>query len=1046
MRLSFTPFKSFWRVKMKFWRYAIFAVILLSCSTQFIYGFGKNKVQYKTFKWRYIQSKNFDIYFYEGGKEIAEFTAVAAESAYVQLRQDFRYDIKDRIVWIVYNSHHDFRQTNVIDPYYDEFTKGVTELYKNRITLPFEGDYDLFRHVIHHELVHAVMNDMLYDGSVQSLLAGEVTQPPLWVSEGLAEFQAVGWDTDLDMVVRDAVLNNYIPDLQTLQYVMPYQGGSSVFKYLADTYGRGKVGEILQKSKGKFSFDRVIQSTLGIGYDELTRRWHRYLRRQYWPEVIDKKDPSEIAKQLTNHTRAGNFLNSVPAITPGGDKIAFVSDKGGYTNIYLMSSADGRILKTLIKGDRSENLEEIHVLRPGMSFSPDGRKLVFAAKNGPRDAISIVDIKSGDIKQRTLDLDGTYTTSWSPDGDKIAFVGHKHNQSDIYILNLRSEEVTQITTDVFTDAHPSWSPDAKKILFVSDRGGYLNNSQLPENFRMSEYDYEQRDIYLVDIDTRELERISDTPWQETNALMSPDGETIAYTSDKNGVFNLYLYKLETGEAYPVTNVISGIYNINWDRNANKLVFSSFFRAGYDIFMIYNPLELPEVELTDTYFVEEMKGETLPVYARDWKPAKDNLTPAKTAKIKGSTPLDFSDHIFNSPRTIEQEKNRKPVSLAENSYRDENGDFKVRKYKLKFSPDIVTGTAGYDIFFGFSGYTAFAFSDLLGDHKIYLNINLVSDLKNSGLSLTYMNLKRRINWGVGGYHQAWSFQNVGNDVQRYRNFGLNFLLSYPFSKFNRLDFNLNWYNVHLEYLTQPFPDEQVTTLLPSLSYVHDSVLRGYTGPIDGSRYAISFLASPKYTEESIDFKSVSFDYRKYFKLSMDYNFAFRLSGGGSFGDNPERFFLGGIDNWINYKSSDGGLRTNNINDIFFSRFITPLRGAYFYESEGNRYLLSNFEFRFPLIQFLGLGIPPLRLFNIRGAMFYDIGTAYFGDGNRLFSSAWRGTHINDQGQREFKNIVSGYGFGARIFFLYFLMRIDVAWRYDLDGSSKPIWYFSLGGDL
>jgi dipeptidyl aminopeptidase/acylaminoacyl peptidase len=693
---------------MIFLRYAFFAVILLFCSTQYIYGFGKNKVQYKTFKWKYIQSKHFDIYFYEGGREIAEFTATAAESAYVQLQRDFRYNIKDRIVWIVYNSHHDFRQTNVLDPYYDEFTKGVTELYKNRITLPFEGDYNLFRHVIHHELVHAVMNDLLYDGSVQSLLAGEVTQPPLWVSEGLAEFQAVGWDTDLDMVVRDAVLNNYLPDLQTLQYSMPYQGGAAVFKYLADTYGRGKVGEILQKAKGKFSFDRVLQSSLGIGYDELTRRWHRYLRKQYWPEVIDKKEPSEIAKQLTNHTRMHNFRNSVPAITPSGDKIAFVSDKGGYTNIYLMSSVDGRILKTLVKGDRSENLEEIHVLRPGMSFSPDGRKLVFAAKNGPRDAISIVDIKTGDIKQRTLDLDGTYTTSWSPAGDKIAFVGHKHNQSDIYILNLRNEEVIQLTNDVFTDAHPSWSPDGKKIIFSSDRRDYLNSSQLPADFRIGGYNYEQRDIYLLDINSRQVERITDTPWKETSSLMSPDGKMIAYTSNKNGIYNLHLYKMETGESYPVTNVISGIYNIGWDRNANKLVFSSFFRAGYDIFVMYNPLELPAVELTDTYFVEETRREKLPVYARDWKPGSGNSSPAPNVKIKGSTPLDFSDFVFTASGAVEPEKGRKPISLPESSYRDENGDYKVRNYKLKFSPDIVTGTAGYDIFFGFSGYTALYF--------------------------------------------------------------------------------------------------------------------------------------------------------------------------------------------------------------------------------------------------------------------------------------------------------------------------------------------------
>jgi outer membrane protein assembly factor BamA len=81
------------------------------------------------------------------------------------------------------------------------------------------------------------------------------------------------------------------------------------------------------------------------------------------------------------------------------------------------------------------------------------------------------------------------------------------------------------------------------------------------------------------------------------------------------------------------------------------------------------------------------------------------------------------------------------------------------------------------------------------------------------------------------------------------------------------------------------------------------------------------------------------------------------------------------------------------------------------------------------------------------MFYDIGTAFFPDPGSFVSSKWRATEVNEDGKRVFKDIVSGYGVGARIYFLYFLVRIDVAWRYNLEGgSSKPIWYFSLGGDL
>lgn len=1010
--------------------------------------FGKNKVVYKNFTWYYLQSTHFDVYFYEGGQDIAEFTAEVAETAYVQLKRDFRYDIRDRIVFIVYNSHNDWQQTNVVISYLDEGIGGVTELFKNRIVVPFEGSYEQFRHVIHHELVHAVMNDMLYGGSIQSLIVGEVTPAPLWFSEGLAEFQSTGWNTQIDMIVRDAVLNGYIPDLQTLEFFLVYQGGASVFKYISSTYGRKKIGEIMHKMRGKVDFERVLRSSVGMGYEEFTHKWHRYLRKQYWPEVADRKEPVEFAKRLTNHKRLGNFYNVSPTISPNGDKIAFISDRKGSQNIYLMSALDGQITKTIIKGQRSESFEELHFLRPGMAFSPDGKKVVLTAKAGSRDAIYIVDIKSGKTQKIKLDLQGAFTTSWSPDGRTIAFVGNNSKQSDIYIMDVNSKDVTQLTNDIFTDDQPSWSPDSRKITFVSDRKGMLSPDELDlaEDFDMGRFDYATRDVYTIDVMTRQIERITDSPWQKATPIFSPDGQTIAYVSEKNGISNLFLHKLDTGEEYPVTNVISGIFQVNWDRNANKMVFTTFYDGGFDIYLLNNPLELPPVDLTDTQFAREMHQEKLPVYARLWQPDAETRKEDDKKEVQATSAADYSKYVFTRYKIKNSEqKKKKNVELAEATFQNDDGDYKVRKYKLKFSPDIVTGSAGYNTFFGFSGFTTFAFSDLLGDHKIFLNVNLVSDLKNSDLSLLYLYLKGRISYGLGGYHQAYFFNN-GN-LQRYRNYGVNFLASYPFSKFSRIEFSTNWYNIAVENLagTRNLSDRKVSTILPSLSYVHDSVLWGFTGPVDGTRYSVTFTASPKYESNSRDFRTITFDYRKYLMLNRDYNFMFRLTGGASFGNNRQRFFLGGIDNWINFKSADTGgggissLRTN-LDDIFFSEFVTPLRGAFFYEAEGDRVLLSNLEFRFPLIQFLGLGFPPVRFFNIRGAMFYDIGTAF--DSN----NPWRATQVDANGNRVFKDIISGYGVGARVFFLYFLLRIDVAWRYDLDKSSSPIWYFSLGGDL
>lgn len=1032
---------------MKLLRAVLFLFLILSVNPLSAQYFGKNKVQYKNFKWRYLQSQHFDVYFYEGGREIAEFTAEVAEDAYIQIRRDWNFDINDRIVFIVYKSHNDWQQTNVVISYLEEGIGGVTELYKNRIVVPFEGSYEQFRHVIHHELVHAVMNDMLYGGNVQSLILGEVAPVPTWFAEGLAEFQSQGWNTQIDMIVRDAVLNGTLPPLQYLSYYLVYQGGASVFKYIANTYGRNKIGELLSKLRGKATFEKILRSAVGMGYEEFTEKWHRELKKQYWPDIADRQIPSEFSKQLTEHEKIENFLNASPAISPNGDKIAFISDRKGYQNLYLMQSIDGKIIKTLVKGQRSESFEELHFLRPGLSFSPDGKSIALSAKSGQWDAIYTVDIKSGKTKKYIMKMDGVFTTAWSPDGDRIAFIGNKDGSSDLYIFNLKSKNVTRLTNDIFTDDQPSWSADGKRIAFVSDRKHYLDGASVPADFNIREFDYEKRDVYIIDVDSKEIERITETPWEEATPIFSPDGSKLAYTSDQNGIFNIYLHDLTNGDSYPVTNVISGIFQINWDKNANKLVYTSFYKAGFDIYLITNPLNLNPVEPKYTIYAKEMRSDTLPVYAVNYVPRKedkDSTEAGQVEKTPGNVPTDLGRYVFGRDRP-KPVKKKEDIKLPENVYQDEEGEYKIRKYKLKFTPDLVTGNAGYNTFFGLQGFTTLAFSDLLGDHKIYMNLNLFSDIKNSDISLIYFYLKRRINYGLGGYHLAYFFFDDFWGLIRFRNFGTNFLTSYPFNKFSRVDLSLVWYNVYLEYLDAPVATEKISTFLPRLSYVHDTGLWGYTGPVDGTRYSIDLTVSPELGDNSVDFQTVQLDYRKYLMINKDYQFAVRMAGGASFGRNAQRFFLGGIDNWINRKFR-GGKRFDTIEDVFFSEFVTPLRGSIYYDREGDTYFLSNLEFRFPLIEYLGLGFPKIRFFNIRGVMFYDIGTAFFrGDKWNDFST-FKGTTRNENGEVVFRDLISGFGTGARIFFLYFLMRIDVAWNFDLNQVSSPIWYISLGADL
>ena len=901
-------------------------------------------------------------------------------------------------------------------------------MFKNRVVVPYEGSYEQFRHVIHHELVHAVMNDMLYGGSIQSLVSGSVTQVPLWFAEGIAEYASQRWNTQLDMVVRDATLTGYLPPIEWLDY-FPYQGGASVFRYISHKYGSQKISEIMHKVKGSFNFESAFRSALGIDFKELTEEWQREMKREYWPDIADRKEPSEIAKALTDHLEERNYVNTSPAISPMGDKLVFLSNMDGKMSIYLMDVLEKKVIRRLIKGETDVDFEELHFLEPGFGWSPDGKKITLAAKAGDQDALYVYDLIEDDFEQYKFNLDGIFSSSWSPTSKEIAFVGNKDGASDIYLFNVETEEISNITNDVFSDTDPSWSPDGQRIAFTSDRGEYITGRYNPGNFDMHSHPYWNEDIYIVDKTGANMVRITNTEVVDGSPLFAPDENILVYVSEQNGVSNIYVHDLETNESWPITNLITGAFQLSWDKSAQKLAFSSFYKGGWDVFLLKNPLDLDRVSLAPTqYFQRVAKEKSSTLASSDVKKIKDDDTGDKAPIVN-----DFSRYVFANMERSEPRKKEK-ISLDKSEYKHASGEYKINNYKIKFSPDIINGAAGYDTFFGLQGYTQIALSDMLGNHKIFIGTNLVFDLRNSNISFQYWYLPNRIDYGFGAFHTSNFFSTSFEGLVRFRSFGANLTMSMPFSKFTRIDARLTWFNVNLEYLQIPRPTQKVRTILPSLELVNDQVEWGMTGPSHGRRYSLSYLLSPKYSKEGLEFQTIKFDYRQYVHIARNYSLAFRVNAGASVGKNPQTFILGGVSNWIN-PAFRLNYRIDSIEDVFFSEFVTPLRGAPFYEQTGQNFGIMNFEFRFPLIPYLELGLPPIRLGNIQGALFTDVGSAW--------NSNEKWVPIKDN---RLQSLVSGYGVGARIFFLGFLLRFDVAWRYDLEKSSKPIYYWSLGADF
>lgn len=1025
--------------------------------------FGQNKVQYFNAKWSYIQSEHFDVYFYQGGYDVAAFVAATAEDALKQIQQSFNYILENRVSIITYQSHNDFEGTNVSFEAPEEGVGGFTEFFKNRIVIPYEGSYEALRHVVHHELTHAVMLEFMYGGGLGSILASISRMPiPLWFTEGLAEFESRhGWDTESDIFMRDATINDYVPPINELYGFMAYKGGQSVWYYLSQRYGAEKVGEILHQVKSSRDVERGFRQSLGLSIDELTKRWHQWLRKTYWPTVANLQEPDNIAKRLTDHRQMNNFVNNSPALSPAGDQLAFISDRSDYFDIYLMSVDDGRIRRKLLSGQTSSKFEELHWLQPGLSWSPDGKNLAFAAKAGQSDALYILDVKKAKVKrQLRFDLDGIFSPFYSPDGRKVTFTGLKDGFADIYVVNLDDGKLTRITSDQYSDFDPAWSPDGKTIAFISDRGDNLEPPS-DSTFRMANYNYHHMDVYLADVDTHVLTRLTSDPSNKRTPEWTSKEGVLSYISDQDGVYNLYLHDLNTGEAYPVTNLLTGAFQPSWSTSGG-LAFASLYDAGYDIFYLRDPFD-PSLKRAP-----KMPGA---VPATSDTTATDSTAQGKKPEEKKPDQLGLQEtskapegRIVFDDRYREEPKEMKKVFLDSTQYLTDAGKFKVKKYKPRFTPDIVFASAAYSTFFGLQATGLLAFSDMMGNHQIYLGLDLYSSLENSNIEALYLYLPKRTDIGIGVHHNVYFFavQDLSTNSNgsliypdqyhyfRDRNYGFSVYASYPFSKYTRLDGTLDLmaidrdnYNILNDQYNR---EDQVRVVLPGVSYVHDTILWGSVGPINGMRARVSAYASPNLqdlfpkgnTRWGLDFQAVTADYRRYVKLGRDYTLALRGTAGASFGKNPVHFFLGGSDNWIN-RRYNGDIHSD-IQDIYFSSFVTPFRGGNYYEQTGTRFGLINAEFRFPLIRRLDFGWPlPMGFRDIRGALFVDAGSAW--DGNKF-----KGIGRAPNGDVTLQDLMLAYGLGARVNLGYFVLRWDIAWRTWLNHTDKPRYFLSLGAEF
>lgn len=850
-------------------------------------SFGKNKVHYETLEWAVLETPHLRLHYHAEEESLARALVVFAESTCVEFDARFRMQLDQPIPLLLYATHHLFQQTNATPSFISEATGGLTELIKGRVLVPHNGSWARLRWVTRHELVHAYMLEKI--GQVHKAHKRAVSWlPPLWFIEGLAEYASTKWDPEAEGLMRDMVCSGLATPMLRSEAltgtVAMYKQGQSFLEWFAARHGDDAVFDLLENMWRSDAFEPLFPITVGRPLRELDEEWFESLKVRYYPEVLERRRPADVAKGMAEPSRFNLGPRALPALADSDTVLRYCwfAPRDGAVDLLIREPGrNGKPrIRRLLRGGASAAFESFHLFqnRPGVSRT--GR-IVVSAKRGGRDALYLIDSRTGRL-ERTLEfrqLVAIHDPVLQPGDTAIVFSAQDYSgRSDLYRARWSpgAPALERLTQDDYDDLEPACSPDGAWVAFASDRAELGGRYGL---FRLS----------LAD---GRIEPVGAPPsGDDRQPVYSPDGAWLAFRSTRDGTSDLYVRAAEpSDDVRRITRMLGPVSDPDWTFDGKGVLFTAQDAVTFR-----------------TWFLR-VDPDTLPVQL-EREPERRPTLPR----------LAFSEPARGYQR-------RMGLDLLQNGF-------------------VVDPGAGG----GTGGSGAVAFSDLLGNEQFTLV--LANDSEQFGTdfwdgwqgALSYYNLSRRLNYGVGVFRLTSLYDADFDELRREKRLGVQAFASYPFNRFVRLETG-----VALRHVTEHFfrdgtlaTIDQVTN---SLGLAYDDARWTWDGPVGGTRAFLSTAYTRDLTLGKADFATLLAELRHYRQPLPGVVLASRVSGQVASGEDVMRFYLG------------GPTRVRSVD----RRVISGVRTVTVQE-----------ELRFPLVRGLVLGFPgPWQLPTIGGAAFAD----------------------------------------------------------------------------
>jgi len=1065
--------------------FVLFLSVSVASGQQARESFGKNRMQYKTFVWQFYSSDNFDIYFYEGGKESAQNVSDYIEDQFERITEIIGHSPYFKTKIFLYNSITDMQQSNVGVSDLVYTVGGQTNFSKSYVEIANTGSITSFKEELVLKISSLIINEMMYGGSFSDSWQNSfLLNLPEWFIDGVAMYLAKGWSLEMDDYMRDYMSYGKVKKLSKYSGEDAAYIGQSIWNFIVEKYGRSNIQNILQLTRITRNEEKSITHTLGVSFKQITLEWLGFYNDMAIYTSNNYILPEE-EHLIGTKVRNINKFNEIK-ISPDGKRIAFSKNYNGRYTVYIRDLESNREESVLSGGYKVIN-QDYDSKIPLINWSDDNTLGIIDVVKG-ESTFWLYDIPSRSKIPTTLEeFDQVKGFGFNGNGRLAIISGERKGKNDLYLMSVRRGRIRQLTNDHFDDIYPGFVPGTNTIVFSSNRISDTLNLAEPEIGKISRSNF---NVFFYNLDStgNVLTRITNTISRDVRPIALSEYE-VFYLSDQRGIANIFKYSLIDSMYVQVTNFATSLkaYDINFAENKlaaiilngyeDRIMVDPSFNYRESIF---TPITRRQQVLQAKFLNERRRSRKekatkteFPINLNFAKPTEQKLvdstkTDPKKLDLSATDIIDTDNYVFD--KEVVKKKETSGSFLSQ--YRKLQKRSKLIgpiNYETRFSANNLVTSMVIDPLRGFGILLETQLNDLLENHKFFGGIMATTDLRSGDIFAEYQYLKSLVDYSAR-FDRGVVYWNTENTLQRYSKNTFELGASLPINVKTRVTFKPFYTFTRYEDLDPtllsapgpPFPESGGVSYLGFKSQIiHDNTIVSGMNAIEGTRGKIEFKHHEAVSDRSKSFSSVSIDLRHYQKIHKELIFATRIFYGRFFGNDPQSYLLGGMDNWFFNKSNTEGkdnplfLPPNVDNSqILFSEYVTSLRGFDYATFYGENALLFNAELRFPVVRYFYNGpISSNFLKNLLFTGFFDVGSAWSGVSPFQRDNSVNTVILKNAGspfQAEIQNFknpwLSSYGAGLRTVVLGYYMKFDVAWPIENYEVGKVKFYVTLGYDF